>query len=63
MPSLQRHLLPLWEPSSSANATERTEEATTSMILIAVPPALESALRAVVRYLPIVCFSQGGIGH
>ncbi|CAN0092708.1 unnamed protein product, partial [Ectocarpus fasciculatus] len=49
MPSFQRDLLPLWEPSSSDNATEKTAEATPSMILIAVPPDLESALRAVVR--------------
>lgn len=44
----RNHLLPLWDSSSSIADTEKPEE--TQMILISVPPALESALRAVVRW-------------
>ena len=44
----RKHLLPLWDSSSSTVDTEKPEE--TQMILISVPPALESALRAVVRW-------------
>lgn len=45
MPSTSSSLLPLWDSDSSANSEKST------MILISVPPALESALRAVVRYV------------
>ncbi len=44
MPSTSRSLLPLWDSDSSA-----TSEKENTMILISVPPALEGALRAVVR--------------
>eukprot|EP00752_Nemacystus_decipiens_P011015 g9788.t1 len=43
----RKHLLPLWDSSSSTVDSEKQEE--TQMMLISVPPALEGALRAVVR--------------
>lgn len=57
MPSAKLdHLLPLWDSDSSASTTvtEKPEHQTQqqqqeSMILISVPPSLESALRAVAR--------------
>lgn len=43
----RNHLLPLWDSGSSTIDTDKPEEE--QMILVSVPPALESALRAVVR--------------
>ena len=43
-------LLPLWEHETTSDSASKTEEYTNhSMILISVPAALESTLRAVAR--------------
>lgn len=45
----REHLLPLWEPAAATSAVTTPEESTPSMILISVPYALQSGLRAVAR--------------
>ena len=47
----QEHLLPLWESEDGTSSPAKSEEAnlTTPMILVSIPEALHSSLRALVR--------------